>query len=255
MSSYNSFGTINHPNTESSSPFETNNKNNNPGASIFGNSGSSLFPNINNQNNQNNNTIFGRANQNNLSNNQNQNHANNITMFNLSNIDKNQNQNQIFFNNQNNNNNLPQNQFLDLNNHKKQHDLVEYQEALININKCFNPYERENMFKDYLYMPIPKGKSPNEYNKYRPYSYLENQRIKNDYKIWEEATKNNKNPNEFFPIQIASVNTILNRHKCLEKGILKSFIIIIDNEKNLETLNKKIDDEMNNKISDLKIVI
>ena len=253
MSLYNFFGTIN-PNTESSSPFGTNNKDNNPGANIFGNSGNSLFPNINNQNNQNNNILFGTTNQINVNSNQNQ--ANNNTTFNLSDIDNNQNQNKNqnknFFNNQNNNNNLPQKQFLDLNNHKNQNDLVEYYEALININKCFNPYERENLFKDYLYMPIPKGKSPNKYNEYKPYSYLDNHRIINDYKIWEEATKNNKNPNEFFPIQISSVNSILNRHKSLEKGILKSFVDIIDNEKNLETLNKKIDDEMNNKISDLK---
>ena len=43
------------------------------------------------------------------------------------------------------------------------------------------------MFKDYLYMPIPKGKSPNECNEYRPYIYLDNKRIINDYKIWEEC--------------------------------------------------------------------
>ena len=264
MSLYNFFGTIN-PNTESSSLFETNNKNNNSGASIFGNSGSSLFPNINNQNNQNNNTLFGISNQNNGNNNnpfsfansnqnqnQNQTQTNNNTMFNLSGINNNQNQNQnnnILNNNQNNN--IAQNQYLNINNPKTQNDLNEYQQALINIEKCYNPFEKENMFKDYLYMPIPKGKSPNEYNQYRP--YLDNEhKIINDYKIWDEATKKNKNPNEFFPIQIPSVDLLLNRNKYLEKGILQNIANAIDNEKNLEQLNKKIDDEMNNKISDLK---
>ena len=243
MTTFNPFGT-NNSNTGTPGLFGTNNKTNNPGATIFGNSGSSLFPNLNNQTTQNNNTLFGTPNQNNVNNNQNQNQANNNTMFNLSGINnnqnQNQNQNQNFFNNQNNNNNMAQNQLLDLNNNKNKHDLDEYQEALINLEKCFNPYEIENMFKDYLYMPIHKGQSPIECNQYRPYTQFNNQKIINDYKIWEEATKNNKNPNEFFPIQISSVNSILNRHKSLEKGILKSFVDIIDNEKNLETLNKKI---------------
>ena len=284
MSTFNPFGTTNNQNTGTSGLFGTNNKTNNPGATIFGNSGSSLFPNLNNQttqnnntlfgtpnqttqnnntlfgttnqNTQNNNTLFGTPNQNNVNNNQNQNQANNNTMFNLSGINnnqnQNQNQNQNFFNNQNNNNNMAQNQLLDLNNNKNKHDLDEYQEALINLEKCFNPYEIENMFKDYLYMPIHKGQSPIECNQYRPYTQFNNQKIINDYKIWEEATKNNKNPNEFFPIKISSVNTLLNRNKSLEKGILTSIGNTIDNEKNLEKLNKKIDDEMNNKISDLK---
>ena len=55
---------------------------------------------------------------------------------------------------------------------------------------------------------------------------MDNQRLINDYKIWEEATKNNKNPNDFFPIQIPSVYTILNRHKSLEKGILRPFFFL-----------------------------
>ena len=264
MSSCNLFGA-----NTTSNLFGTNNNNNNnnkTGENIFGNTGSgSLFPNINNQNNQNN--LFGNSNQNNDANNkpfsflnnnqnQNQNQTNNNKMFNLAGINNNQNQNQIqnflYNNKNNNNNNIPQNQYININNPKFKHDFGEYQQALANVEKCFNPYENENMFKDYLYMPIPKGTSPNEVNKYRPYYFYNGYKIINDYKIWEEASKNNINPNEYFPIQMHSVDTLLNRYKNNEKGILINIANIIDNEKNLEKLNKKIDDEMNNKLSDLK---
>ena len=273
---YNPFssGSNNQNTTTTSTLFAPNNNNNNKNTStLFGNGGTStssnLFPNINNQSNQNN--LFSNINQNNNNNNkpfsifnnnqnQNQNQAqnqnNNNTMFNLSGINnmnnnQNQNQNNNFLNNNQNNNNFAQNQYLNINNPKIKSELEEYQTAILNIQKCFNPFEKENMFKEYLYMPIPYGKSPNEYNQYRPYS--DNQhKIINDYKIWEKATNNNNNPNEIFPIQINSVDTLLNRNKNLEKGILLNIAQTVDSEKNLEKLNKKIDDEMNSKISDLK---
>ena len=68
------------------------------------------------------------------------------------------------------------------------------------------------MFKDYLYMPIPKGTSPNDANVYRPYTIAEGQqKIINDYNIWEEGNKNNVDRNKFFPIQISSVDALLQR--------------------------------------------
>ena len=268
MSTFNPFSSSsNNPNiTTTSNLFGANNNTNKTTSNFFGNTGTgNLFSNIGNQNPNNQNILFSKNNQNNDNNNkpfsflnnnqnQNQNQNNNNTLFNLRGINDNQNQNQNnnFFNNNQNNNNFPQNQYLNLNNQKYQHDLIEYQEALINIEKCSNRFEKENMFKDYLYMPIPKGKSPNEYNVYRPYNKDNQHKIINDYKIWEEATKNNRNPNELYPIQISSVDNLLNRNKNTEKGILKIIANTIDNEKNLEKINKSIDDEMNNKISDLK---
>ena len=268
MSTFNPFSSSsNNPNiTTTSNLFGANNNTNKTTSNFFGNTGTgNLFSNIGNQNPNNQNILFSKNNQNNDNNNkpfsflnnnqnQNQNQNNNNTLFNLRGINDNQNQNQNnnFFNNNQNNNNFPQNQYLNLNNQKYQHDLIEYQEALINIEKCSNRFEKENMSKDYLYMPIPKGKSPNEYNVYRPYNKDNQHKIINDYKIWEEATKNNRNPNELYPIQISSVDNLLNRNKNTEKGILKIIANTIDNEKNLEKINKSIDDEMNNKISDLK---
>ena len=109
------------------------------------------------------------------------------------------------------------------------------------------------MFKDYLYMPIPKGIQPNDLNVYRPYTLIAGQqKIVNDYNIWEKASKNNVDPNKYFPIQISSVDALLQRYKNLEKGILQSMAKTIETQKSLENLNKKIDDEMNSKISELK---
>ena len=109
------------------------------------------------------------------------------------------------------------------------------------------------MFKDYLYMPIPKGIQPNDVNVYRPYTIVDGQqKIVNDYNIWEKASKNNADPNKYFPIQISSVDALLNRYKNLEKGILQSIAKTVETQKSLENLNNKIDDEMNNKISELK---
>ena len=94
---------------------------------------------------------------------------------------------------------------------------------------------------------------PNEYNIYRPYTYIDGQKkIINDYKIWDIANKNNKDPNKFFPIQISSVDSLLTRYKTLEKGILVNIAKNVETQKNLENLNKKIDDEMSNKLYEIK---
>ena len=218
--------------------------NNNPTNSIFNN------PNQGNQNNTS--VLFGQ----NIANNNNNNQLktnNNPNLGNLSGINANN-------NNQNNNNlqqnnilNQNQNQYLNLNNPKIVHDLEEYKQVLQNVANCSDPSQLENMFKDYLYMPIPKGGQPNDYNAYRPYTIIDGQqKIINDYNIWDKASKNNENPNKFFPIQISSVDALLKRYKNLEKGILKSIAKTVETQKSLENLNKKIDDEMNNKILELK---
>ena len=130
---------------------------------------------------------------------------------------------------------------------------MEYKQILENIANCTDPSQLENMFKDYLYMPIPKGVQPNEVNIYRPYTLVGGQqKIINDYNIWEKANQNNIDPNKYFPIQISSVDALLKRYKNLEKGILQSIAKTVDSQKTLENLNKQIDDEMNNKISELK---
>ena len=218
--------------------------NNNPTNSIFNN------PNQGNQNNTS--VLFGQNIANNINNNQLKTN-NNPNLGNLSGINANN-------NNQNNNNlqqnnilNQNQNQYLNLNNPKIVHDLEEYKQVLQNVANCSDPSQLENMFKDYLYMPIPKGGQPNDYNAYRPYTIIDGQqKIINDYNIWDKASKNNENPNKFFPIQISSVDALLKRYKNLEKGILKSIAKTVETQKSLENLNKKIDDEMNNKILELK---
>ena len=237
----------NNPNTNTI--FGASNQNNqNPPNSIFGNNNGTLFKSGNN------NPLFG-GNNGNQGNNiiGNNNNAPFLAGINNNNPQNNQNNNNLLYNNNPQNNNIIQNQLLNLNNPKVQHDLIEYQEALYNVQKCFEPFERENMFKDYLYSPIPKDGSPNEYNVYRPYTNVNNVgKIMNDYNIWEEGNKNNKNPNEFYTSQISSVDSLLDRNKKLEKYILFNIAKTIDNEKNLEMLNKKIDDEMNNKMLELK---
>ena len=146
-----------------------------------------------------------------------------------------------------------QNQNINWNNSRLSHDLYEYKQLLINVKNCTDPSLPENMFKDYLYMPIPKGRQPNEFNIYRPYTYInQQQKIMNDYKIWDEANKNNKDPNKFFPIQISTVDALLNRYKNLEKGILMNITKNLETQKNLENLNKKIDDEMSSKLNEIK---
>ena len=258
------FGTNNNNQNNNNTLFGTNNNNNNNNNTLFGtnnnnnNNNNTLFGTNNNNNNNNNNTLFGTNNNNNNNNNNlfgtNNNNQNNGF---LSGINNNQNNNNIFGNNNNNNNqvinNLNQNQYLDLNNQKVQDDLNEYRQALININKCTKPSEIYNMFKDYLYMPIQKERQQSEVNVYRPYTISNNnEKIINDYNIWEEGNRKNKNPNELFPIQISSVDSLLNRNKILEKGILTSIASTVETEKNLEILNKKIEDEMNNKLMDIK---
>lgn len=247
------------------------NPNNNNQNSLFGNPNqNSLFATNNNNNNNNNasNTFFGvnnNTNNNNIQsnniffgiNNQNQNNISQINQIgNLSGINNNQNNNNMFGNNNFNinqqNNILNQNQYnLDLN--KRQNDYREYQQVLVNIENCCNPSKLENMFKDYLYLPIKKGQQPSEVNVYRPYTTNKNNEpIINDFNIWEEGNKKNKNPNEYFTVQISSVDGLLFRNKLLENRILKSIAQTVENEKSLELLNKKIEDEMNSKLMDIK---
>ena len=174
--------------------------------------------------------------------------TNNPSPFNFNNNQpqqqNNTNPNNNFFNTNpqgNNTMNQFQNQYMNLNDPRLSHDLEEYKQLLNNINNCTDPSCAENMFKDYLYMPIPKGRQPNEYNIYRPYTYIDGQKkIINDYKIWDIANKNNKDPNKFFPIQISSVDSLLTRYKTLEKGILINIAKNVETQKNLENLNKKI---------------
>ena len=216
------------------------NQQSNQGTSLFGNQQGNQSTNLFGANNNNKQTgiLFGN----------NAGNANNIG--NLSGLNANN-------NNQTNNNNIfnqnRPNQYLDLNNQKIKNDLEEYKQVLQNVSNCYDPSQNENMFKDYLYMPIPKGAQPNDFNIYRPYSLIDGQKkIVNDYNIWEKASKNNVDPNKYFPIQISSVDALLQRYKNLEKGILKSMAKTVETQKSLENLNKKIDDEMNSKISELK---
>ena len=287
----NLFGNNNNTTNTANSLFGNNNNTTNTANSLFGNNNntisttSSIFGNNNNPTSTSN-SLFGNINNNvNFSNastftfgsNQNQNQTNNTTtsvignnnpnsLFGqnnnnpISSLGQNNNQNQIGNlnginnNNQMNNNINQNNQYLDLNNPKTLHDLLEYQKILTNIDNCMNPSKNENMFKDYLYQPIPKGKQPNEYNVYRPHTINKERKMVyiNDYHIWEEGKNNNKNPNEYYPIQISSVEDLLNRNKKIESGLFKSISQTVETQKNLETLNKKIDDEMNNKLMELK---
>ena len=287
----NLFGNNNNTTNTANSLFGNNNNTTNTANSLFGNNNntisttSSIFGNNNNPTSASN-SLFGNINNNvNFSNastftfgsNQNQNQTNNTTtsvignnnpnsLFGqnnnnpISSLGQNNNQNQIGNlnginnNNQMNNNINQNNQYLDLNNPKTLHDLLEYQKILTNIDNCMNPSKNENMFKDYLYQPIPKGKQPNEYNVYRPHTINKERKMVyiNDYHIWEEGKNNNKNPNEYYPIQISSVEDLLNRNKKIESGLFKSISQTVETQKNLETLNKKIDDEMNNKLMELK---
>ena len=258
------FGNIN--NNKGSSLFGATNQNqnqNNNTSSLFGNNNTvSLFGQNNNNTNNNTGSLFG----------QNNNNTNNTTTS-LFGQNNNNNNNSVstgsFFapksggnqigslsgiNNNNQSNNNPNIPYLDLNNSKIQHDLMEYQTVLVNIEKCMDPTQTENMFKDYLYNPIPKSNQPNEYNVYRPYTINKQKRIAyiNDYNIWEEGNKSNKNPNEYYPIQISSVEDLLFRNKKLETGLFNNISKTVDTQKNLEILNKKIDDEMNNKLIELK---
>ena len=217
----------------------------------------SLFS-FNNKGNQSNN-LFGSGNQsanlfgqNNTQNANNQQNQNTSSIFgNLSGINATNNQN----NNPQQNNFFNQNRqnYIDINNPKNRHDLEEYKQILENVSNCSDPAHQENMFKDYLYMPIPKGIQPSDVNNYRPYTIVEGQqKIINDYNIWEKASKNNVDPNKYFPIQISSVDALLNRYKNLEKGILQSIAKTVETQKSLEKINKKVDDEMNSKISEIK---
>ena len=246
-----------------------NNKSINNNQNIFGNNNQNIFTN-NNQNNifinNNQNNIFTNNNQNNIFSNNNQNNnifqgqnnnnnnQNNIisnNTFNLRGINDNSNNN---INNILNNNNNQQynNSSSDANNQILNKDLNEYKQVLLDVNKCIDPSKNENMFKDYLYKRLPEGKSINDVNIYRPYTFGKNQQISNDYNIWSEGNKNNKNPNELYPVQISSPGDLLKRNKFLEKGILKTIANDHDSLKNLENLNKKIRDEMNHKLMDLK---
>lgn len=217
----------------------------------------SLFS-FNNKGNQSNN-LFGSGNQsanlfgqNNTQNANNQQNQNTSSIFgNLSGINATNNQN----NNPQQNNFFNQNRqnYIDINNPKNRHDLEEYKQILENVSNCSDPAHQENMFKDYLYMPIPKGIQPSDVNNYRPYTIVEGQqKIVNDYNIWEKASKNNVDPNKYFPIQISSVDALLNRYKNLEKGILQSIAKTVETQKSLEKINKKVDDEMNSKISEIE---
>ena len=266
-----SFGANTNPNTTNS--LFSNAQNNGQNTVNFGSTltfGQNLSGNQNNNTigtnnfgqNNNSNILFGQNNNNagnnNNANNQNGNNIifnnkNNIDLKGINNINNNQNNNNNGGNNNPANNNPIQNQqYLNLNDIKVQSGLTEYKNSLLNVEKCFNPGESENMFKDYIYMPTA-GKSSSEVNIYRPYTIWKNQeKIINDYNIWEKGNANNKNPKEFFTAQISSVDGLVDRNKLLEKAILSSIGKTVEEEKNLEKLNKQLDDEMNNKILDLK---
>ena len=261
--------------------FLNNNQNNNPinnNQNIFGNNTQNNIFTNNNQNNiftnNNQNNIFTNNNQNNIFTNNNQNNifSNNIQNNNIfqSQNNSNNNQNNILNNNPfnlrgindnsnnninnilNNNNQQNNNLSSDDNNQNVNNDLKEYKQVLLDVNNCIDPSKNENMFKDYLYKRLPEGKSINDVNIYRPYTFGKNQHISNDYNIWNEGNKNNKNPNELYPVQISSPGDLLKRNKFLEKGILKAVANDHNSLKNLEILNKKIRDEMNHKLMDLK---
>ena len=220
------------------------------GNNMFNNNNQSTntgsFLNVNNTSNQNpTNNIFNQNNQQNTNNNlMQQQKPNNNILGNLSGINSNnQNQNNNIFqqNNLLNNPNQARNQLLNLNDPKTAHDLQEFGQVLQNISNCCDPSQVENMFKDYLYMPISKGTSPKDANVYRPYTVVDGQqKIINDYNIWEEGNKNNVDPNKFFPIQISSVDALLQRYKNIEKGILQSISRTVETQKSFENLNKKI---------------
>ena len=263
-------------NTTSTTTSLFGNNNNNKGSSLIGATNQNQGQNINTSslfgNNNNAGSLFGQNNNNTNNttgllfgqNNNNTNNNNTTTsLFGQNNNNNSVNTGSLFLpisggiqngslNGINNNNpNIP---YLDLDNPKIQNDLLEYQTVLINIEKCMNPLKKENMFKDYLYNPIKKGRQQNSYNIYRPYTVNDQKVIVNinDYNIWEEGNKNNKNPNEYYTFQISSVEDLINRNKKLEKALFKNISETVDTQKNLEILNKKIDDEMNNKILELK---
>ena len=243
------FGNTN--NTNNSVNITNNNQNN-----LFtsNNNNFSLFPNNNNQNNTNN--IQGsnnNINSNNIINNKNIFGINNNNLFNLSGINNDSNNNNIFNGNNNQqNNNIFQNQNLNLNNQEVQRDLREFKQTLFDVEKCMKTDEKENMFKDYLYMVITKGKTPSEVNVYKPYTLNRQEKILNDYNLWDEGNKKNKKPNEFFPIQISSVDALLNRNKRLEKANLINIADNAESIKTLEILKRKIEEDMNNKLINLK---
>ena len=230
MSLLNPFSLNSTPTTKiSSSLFAGHNNNNNNTLGIFQNSGiannENLFQITNNKNALNNNNF--------------------LLTKNFGNIDNNE--SLLFLNH---NQNIIQNQHLDLNNPKIIQDISEYREVLLNIEKYSNIY-LFNLLKDYIFMHIPEGKSSNNYNQYRPFLGKANEIISGS-EICEEITENDKNPNSFFPNQINSFNTLLDKFKNFEKRIFINIANTLDNVKNLEKLDKKIDYEMNNNLSDLK---
>lgn len=182
------------------------------------------------------------SNQNNNQNNQSQNQQNNNP------INLNQ-QNQPNQQNQQN-----QNQQLSFNSYKDQIDLQEFCQILKNVESCINPYSDCNMFKDYVYKRLPKNQIQNIaiFSQYRPFLLNRGQKIKNDYNIWEEARKNNKNPQELYPFQISNVEGILNRSKLLEISLLKNLDDNILTGKSMDNLNIKIDDSLGGNFEDFK---
>ena len=217
------------------------------------NNNTNLFSSPNQNNNQTN--LFG-------ANSQNNNQVNTNSLFGIFQNSGGQNNTSIFGNNQNivgnlnginNNNNQQQNNILFNQPNGMsvlERDQNEFIQILKNIEKCFNPCKPENMFKDYIYRPIKKGQT--QFEQYKPYEIKNNQRIINDYNIWEEGHKNNPNQKELYTSQISSVDQLLERNKELEKAILKNIGKTVDSEKNMEKLNQNIDEEMNNKIMELK---
>ena len=141
---------------------------------------------------------------------------------------------------------------MNLNNQEVHRDLKEFEQILFDVEKCMKPDQKENMFKDYLYMVIPKGKTPSEVDVYKPYTLNREEKILNDYNLWDEGNKKNKKPNEFFPIQISSADALLTRNKRLEKANLINIADNAESIKTLEILKRKIDEDMNNKLINLK---
>ena len=229
-------------NNTSTSNTGGNNTNNQPNTNNLsglnsGNQQQNIFGQNNTQNTQNNNNFLGNLSGIN-SNNNNQNNNNQ--------------QNNIF----NNPNNQRQNQYLNLKDAAIAFYLKEYEQILLTVKNCYDPSQRENMFKDYLYNPIPKGTQPNDVNVFRGHTYYndgqQQKGIINDYNIWEAGEKNNPDANKYYPVQISSVDALLKRYKNLEKTLLESIAKTVETQKSLENLNKQIDNEMNNRITELK---
>lgn len=132
---------------------------------------------------------------------------------------------------------------------KRDIDIQEIAILFNNFIDAYNPSSPSNLFKYFLYTRGDITCDIRQLQQYSPYIKTEdgtNNCI--DFNLWRKATQDNKNPQRTFPTQISSPKQFEFRIKKEEINLLCVLEEIVKTQKNLEALNLKYENDMNEEL-------